>query len=542
MKGAVAGSRQGMTTVHSEREAKFEGTGRFEPEDLRRLPAVEQVREEQPEELDAIYYDTPDLRLLAHDVTLRRRRGGHDEGWHVKLPGQAAGRTEVHAPLQAGGPGAVPAELLRRVAVYARGRDLVPVAHMRTHRRRHALLGTCDSPLAEVAQDMVAAQTLEAGSAPRGDGGTRTTITQWYQIEVELQEGGADLLSAAARRLQDAGWHRSADRHKLDRALADRLRAVTQSADRGGPQGRPDTAVRRGSAGEAVMNRLRVQVAALLQADPGARGDEPDALHRMRSAARRLRNLLRSHRAVLDRSRTDPVARELHWLTAALAQARDHEMLAERLHDQAVGLRPEGAAPRTVSAGLATRVRDRERARHAAAWRTAVGMLDSPRYFALLDTLEDLVADPPLRPAAGKPAIGHLRKAAERDRRRLAKRLGAVRHAPAGREREQALHDVRKAARRLRHTAETAQPCAGRKGRRLRKRARELQRLLGEHQDAVVARRALVALAAESRVPGTEAFCYGLLYAAQQETVCRVREQLPRAARRAGARKLTRLT
>ena len=64
-----------MTTVHSEREAKFEGTGRFDPQDLRRLPAVRQVREEEPEELDAIYYDTPDLRLLTHDVTLRRRRG-----------------------------------------------------------------------------------------------------------------------------------------------------------------------------------------------------------------------------------------------------------------------------------------------------------------------------------------------------------------------------------------------------------------------------------------------------------------------------------
>jgi inorganic triphosphatase YgiF len=69
-----------MTTVHAEREAKFEGCGPFDPQSLRRLPAVAQVREASPEELDAVYYDTADLRLLAHGVTLRRRNGGHDAG------------------------------------------------------------------------------------------------------------------------------------------------------------------------------------------------------------------------------------------------------------------------------------------------------------------------------------------------------------------------------------------------------------------------------------------------------------------------------
>ncbi|MBY8876376.1 CYTH and CHAD domain-containing protein [Actinacidiphila acidipaludis] len=533
-----------MTTVHSEREAKFEGTGRFDPEDFRKLPAVEQVREEEPEELDAIYYDTPDLRLLTHDVTLRRRSGGHDEGWHVKLPAGDGARTEVHAPLRAGKPGDVPEELRRRVVAYARGRDLVPVAHLRTHRRRHTLLGANADPLAEVAQDSVAAQSLEHVPAARGGAkGTGTTITKWFEIEVELEDGDADLLPAAARRLKKTGWRRSTAGHKVDRALADRLAAVTRQRPPAacGKRGPDAKALRKGSAGDAVMTRFREQLTELLQVDPGVRVDEPDALHRMRSAARRLRNLLRSQRRVLDRSRTEPVARELHWLTAALAEARDHEVLAERLHDQAALLRAEEHAPRAALKGLAGRVRDQERARHDVAWREVLALLDGPRYFALLDALDNLAADPPLRRGrAAKPAVKQARKAAERDRRRLEKRLAAERDAPAGREKEKALHGVRKAARRLRHCAEAAEPYGGKRARRLRKRARAVQKLLGGHQDAVVARRALLPLAAEAHSRGADTFGYGLLFAVQQRTLDDARHALPQASRRVTAPKLTR--
>src|ERR1700761_9458984 len=43
--------------------------------------------------LSATYFDTADGRLAANKITLRRRTGGTDDGWHLKLPGQAgAGR------------------------------------------------------------------------------------------------------------------------------------------------------------------------------------------------------------------------------------------------------------------------------------------------------------------------------------------------------------------------------------------------------------------------------------------------------------------
>lgn len=559
-----------MTTVHDEREIAFEGTGIFDPRELRALPHVARVRKAAPEELDAVHYDTPDLRLARRGITLRRRRGGHDAGWHVKLPAGQAARTEVQAPPQDDEPAAVPEELARQVAAYTRGSGLVPVAHLHTHRRRYLLLDRRDRCLAEVALDDVAAQTLDPGapaSAEIGDGtaspappsepsapgespespgsptsadaaGTHTRITQWSEIEVELAEGDARVLRGAARGLDAAGWRPTPFAHKVDRALADELAAARAEF---GPEAESFTPPEKGSAGEAVLRRLTEQRDALLHADPGARADEPDALHRMRSAARRLRNALRAHRRVLDRTRTDPVARELKWLIGELAAARDHEVLAERLPRQVARLREQDPELRPALAGLSRRVRAQERGAHDAAWRSAVHVLDGPRYFALLDALDALVADPPLGPKARRPAGRELRKAAGRDRRRLAERLAKAEHAAPGTEREQTLHGVRKAVRRYRHTAETALPYGGKRARRLRKRTKALQQLLGEHQDAVIARSALVGLADDAHREGAATFGYGLLHAAERERQRETRAHLPKAGRRASSGKLARL-
>jgi CHAD domain-containing protein len=283
------------------------------------------------------------------------------------------------------------------------------------------------------------------------------------------------------------------------------------------------------------MDRLDQQIAALLEADPAARADEPDAVHRMRTAARRLRNLLRGQRHLLRRRRTDPVARELHWLTGVLAPARDHEVLADRLAGDAERLRGRCRERelRPALKKLPERIREEERGRHDAALSSALEALSSRRYFALLDALDALAARPPLRGRAGKPALGQLRKAAKRDRRRIRRRSAAVREAAAGRDRDLALHSLRKAARRARHNAETALPAAGGPARRLRKRTKALQQLLGEHQDAVVARAEVASLAVAARRAGQDGFGHGLLHAAQDSAARRARARVPGAVRRA---------
>ena len=181
--------------------------------------------------LSATYHDTPDHRLLGARVTLRRRTGGHDAGWHLKLPPEVAGggRREVHHPLGADDE-PVPAELLDRVAaLLATGRDgggddggdgdgasaLRPVLLLETRRTAHHLLDGEGRELVEVADDGVRATRV-------ADGRVRT----WREWEAELGPGvdgpeGDALLDTLASRLRAAGARPSAHRSKLALGLGD---------------------------------------------------------------------------------------------------------------------------------------------------------------------------------------------------------------------------------------------------------------------------------------------------------------------------------
>lgn len=173
--------------------------------------------------LSATYYDTPDHRLLGARVTLRRRTGGHDAGWHLKLPPEVAGggRREVHHPLDADDE-PVPAALLDRVAaLLATGGDgdgasaLRPVLLLETRRTAHHLLDGGGRELVEVADDVVSATRV-------ADGRVRT----WREWEAELGPGvdgpeGDALLDTLASRLRAAGARPSAHRSKLALGLGD---------------------------------------------------------------------------------------------------------------------------------------------------------------------------------------------------------------------------------------------------------------------------------------------------------------------------------
>ena len=98
-------------------EAKFAVDDTIAVPDLTALTAVESAGETVRHSLSAIYYDTADLRLTRAKVTLRRRTGGKDDGWHIKLPG-ATGRTELHAELT--DPSTPPDELLDAVRAIIR--------------------------------------------------------------------------------------------------------------------------------------------------------------------------------------------------------------------------------------------------------------------------------------------------------------------------------------------------------------------------------------------------------------------------------------
>src|SRR5512146_1664090 len=190
-----------MTTELRETEHKYEVQPGMVLPPLDDLPRVAEVSGPQDETLTAEYYDTNDLRLLQAGVTLRRREGGADAGWHLKLPEDpeeapdgAPSRREIQVPYRGAfrGTGPVPDELVRLVRVHSRGLPLRPVARIQTRRHRTTLRGADGASLAEVVADEVAAQTL----------GSTTTVTRWDEVEIELTGGGPQLLKAANKRLR----------------------------------------------------------------------------------------------------------------------------------------------------------------------------------------------------------------------------------------------------------------------------------------------------------------------------------------------------
>ncbi|MER7833589.1 CYTH and CHAD domain-containing protein [Streptomyces sp. NPDC052644] len=499
-----------MADTKREIERKYEATTDTTVPDLARVPGVARVLDAGTADLDAVYYDTPGLRLAAHSVTLRRRTGGADAGWHLKLPVSPGVRDEIAAPLGDD----VPDDLAALVRARTRGDTLAPVVRLRSSRDVRHLVDDDGTLLAELSTDTVHAQRLT-------DGGATAT---WTEIEVELADGGDPaLLDAVDKRLRKAGIRPAASPSKLARALA----------ETGTPPPAPRPAEPDGTAGDHVLAYLRAQTDKLLAHDAGLRRGEPDALHDLRVTARRLRSALRGQRKVLDRAATDRVARELRWLGRELGADRDREVLDARLRAAL------DTVPRTLQLGpVRGRLKRWSTAHSAGARGHLLEVLDSDRYLALLDRLDALLTDPPLRPAAAKSPEKVLAKAVRKDHARVAARIERALSLDPGPDRDAALHEARKAAKRARYGAELAAPALGRPARRLAGEMKALQRLLGDHQDSVVARRALRELAVQANGAGESSFTWGLLYAREEAEAAARERELPDVWARARGRGL----
>ncbi|MCX4772628.1 CYTH and CHAD domain-containing protein [Streptomyces sp. NBC_01285] len=488
-----------MADSKREIERKYEATDATRLPDLSRVAGVSAVEHLGLSELDAVYYDTEDLRLAADSLTLRRRTGGGDAGWHLKFPVATGIRDEIRAPLS----DTLPPELAALIRSRVRDAAVVPVVRLRSARDVHRLTGPDGAPLAEISVDAVRAERLHGGSAS----------TAWTEIEAELaDDGDPAFLDAVERRLRKAGVRPSAAPSKLARALAE----TGPKGKPGGKRPRPHTA------GDHVLAYVRDQNAAIVALDPAVRRGLPDSVHRMRVATRRLRSAFRTYRGILDRSVTGPVAEELRWLAAELGVDRDQEVLDERLRTRLDGL------PRTLVLGpVRGRLRIWSVARRSGSRRHTVAVLDGSRYLELLGTLDALLADPPLLPAAAAPPGKVLSRAVHKDHRRLARRIAHARELPPGPERDVALHKARKAAKRARYAAEAARPALGKPARKSVKRLKAVQGVLGDHQDSVVAREALRALAVQAHLAGEPSFTWGLLYGQEEETAAARERELP---------------
>jgi inorganic triphosphatase YgiF len=209
---------------HLEIEQKFDADSDFERPDFAAVTTGVAAAAPVLHRLSATYFDTADGRLQAAKITLRRRTGGTDAGWHLKLPaaggsadpGGISARREVHEPLEcAGTDGAgapvVPVRLASRVAEVTGGLPLAPIATLVTERTVVTLTSADGTVLAEIADDQVTARRLPE---------TAVEPLRWREIEVEVPVAVPQLQQAVANRLLAAGARPAGHGSKLARLLS----------------------------------------------------------------------------------------------------------------------------------------------------------------------------------------------------------------------------------------------------------------------------------------------------------------------------------
>jgi CHAD domain-containing protein len=393
------------------------------------------------------YHDTPDLRLAASAITLRHRVEGRTGLWQLKIP-QGEARLEVEVE---GDAGAVPPSLAELLTAVARAQPVMPVAALRTERVGMLVRDGVDDSLVEVVRDSVV--VLEGGQGGRFD-----------ELELELLRGDGAALRRVERLLRRAGAGDTDDRAKLFQVL-----------DVPGPDaGPPD-----GEGAERLAAAIAAQGRAILANDPGTRlGVDPEHLHRHRVAVRRLRAMLRAARPMLDRDWADDLRGELGALGSVLGPVRDADVLTERLQAQAAQLGDaDGPACLPLLQALSSE--------RSVARTLMLHALRSPRYLRLLDRLDQAAAALPVT----DPGID-LRDVAAAEYRKLLRDYRRLSEAPS----DDALHALRIRAKRARYASELAAP-DDRRWKHLITRTKQVQELLGEHQDAHVAEARLRELA-----------------------------------------------
>jgi CHAD domain-containing protein len=497
------------TSRHLEVERKFDvGESTVSPS-FEGIAAVARVEKAPIQSLDAVYFDTPAHDLARNKVTLRRRTGGADAGWHLKLPAGPDARTEVRAPLDASDEATVPSELLDVVLAIVRDRPVEPVARITTQRENQVLYGVDGAALAEFSNDHV---TAWSAGAP-GDSESVPAEQQWREWELELvtNNGTSDteLLSRLSNRLLDAGAAPAGHGSKLARVLGE----TSQSSATQPPA-------------DPVHRAVAEQIDQLLVWDRAVRADAPDAVHQMRVTTRKIRSLLGDSQDSFGPTDSEWIQAELRELAGVLGVARDAEVLGERYQRQLDLLAPE-----LVRGRIRERLVEGAQRRYQTGLRRSLIAMRSQRYFRLLDTLDSWVAEIPV-PASGEEPAAVTIDAAYKRVRKAAKaaaegaQAGIQEGGSAEHDRDEALHRIRKRAKRLRYTA--AATGAG----KVSEQAKVIQTLLGDHQDSVVSRQHLIQQTEAARAAGEDTFTYGLLFQREADLAESCRQQLDAALRK----------
>lgn len=463
------------------------------------------VAEQAPHRtLVAHYYDSVDLRLARAGVTLRYRTGENAPVWTVKLPMAVTGSRTARREIDFAGPADfVPDNATDLVRGYLRGERPVEVAEVDTDRR--TVLVRAGGDQVEVVDDLVTGH--DRVHEPR----------RFREIEVELTDGGNGLADAVVAELVAAGCEPRQPIPKLVRALGPRAQ-------------QPADVVVSGVAGDAslldlVRHAFAVSADRIVGHDAGVRlGEDPEQVHQFRVGALRLRSDLRTFGGSLDRAWVTVLRDELRWLGGKAGAVRDRDVLGERLRREATQL------PDADQAGV-TALLARLAEESATARGDLLAALRSHRYVSLLDSLVEAVNEPRFAVADARPARSHAPELVAGAWHRLAHAVKAIGDEPTDAD----LHGVRILAKRCRYAAEAVEPVVGAPARRFARAMADIQTVLGDHQDTVVAEqwlRGAAVLATEGRLAAGE-----LIMIERAERV-RLRRLWPRTWHAAAAREL----
>lgn len=440
-----------------EREAKFAVGPMFRVPDLDDIVEGASADPQAPIRFVTTYLDTPDLRLARWGASLRYRTG---EGWTVKLPKPGDGVLVVRDEVTfEGGPAKPPDPALDLVRAYVRTASVHTAVRLQTVRSATRIEDDNGKPLAELVDDEVSVL----------DG--RRVAARFREVEVELAPGaGEELLHPFLDRLAAAGATEPSLLPKAVRALLPRSGAPPE-VQLGDPE--PSSPIV-----DVVRSALALSASRMLRHDAGVRlGDDPEAVHQARVAARRLRSDLRTFRSLLDPEWTQELRAELKWLGGELGLVRDLDVLGERLRAEILSL-PD------PDAETAPKLMDRVRSEHDAARAGLLSAIREPRYLRLLDRIVAAAAEPAVVPdLMQRPAIDVMGQLMDGPWSHLVRACDSLRPSSSDAE----FHDARIRAKRARYAAETLTPVFGKPARRFARRAEALQGILGEHQDAVMA-------------------------------------------------------
>jgi triphosphatase len=438
---------------------------------------------EPARELRDVYYDTEDWRLYRAGYALRVRRDNESAEATMKALMPSEGgirrRREISEPLKGvqtpkGIPGPV-GERVRRVAGSA---DLRPLFEVSTRRRTFALCSETPSS-GEIVEDtsgnirlqnseqdaIVLAEVALDESEIFANGGDSTHLSR---VEVEVGSDAAihDGVRDFVEVLKEALKLRPTRTSKFRTGLS-----VAGLSPEVAPDLGPTEIDATLSCGGVAFAILRRHFGQMLAHEPGVRlGEDPEELHDMRVATRRLRAALKLYSDFLPK-RAERYERDLRWVAGALGEVRDLDVHLE-------GLSEEASRNGEILEELVSLLRERRNE----ARRGMLEALDSNRYERLIASFSATLR----RGRSPTPTSPILEVAPNliRDRykkvRKSANRLSE--DSPP-----EHYHDLRKKGKRLRYALEPLQEIYGKQAKKMVKLLKKTQDDLGDHQDFIVA-------------------------------------------------------